>query len=123
MMGLDEAFDEFRRAMQPTRQPGGGPENNGERESPAPDSAETPSGRVSQIGQPGYSRIVDAAIELLIHSNRAPRRNADGQDRLVMLALTISTLRYAYPAKTGAQAQSPGACGPWTLPKTRFPST
>jgi large repetitive protein len=64
MMGLDEAFDEFRRATQPKRQPSGGPASDQEREVPAPSSPDDPSGSVSGLRQSTF-RIIDVAIESL----------------------------------------------------------
>ncbi len=67
MIGLDEAFEEFRRATEPARQPGGGPESENERESPEAESPENPGDTFIQLRHPTSGRIVDAAIVSLVH--------------------------------------------------------
>jgi large repetitive protein len=65
MMGLEEAFEEFRRATQSKRQSSGGPQSEDERESPAPESSISPSAPAGQRRESGYSGIIDAAIDSL----------------------------------------------------------
>jgi hypothetical protein len=70
MMGLDEAFDEFRRATQPKRPSSGSPASGspgreGKLDAPRPAPASNPSDPVSGIRESSHYRIIDAAIDSL----------------------------------------------------------
>ncbi len=70
MIGLDEAFEEFRRATQPPRQPSGSLEREDERESPDAESPENSSDTAMPLRHPTFGRVVDAAIASLIDEHR-----------------------------------------------------
>jgi hypothetical protein len=65
MIGLDQAFEEFRRAMDQVRRSIDDPRQDEENDEPAPQPAKGPVDRVSSLSDFGRIRMIDAAIDSL----------------------------------------------------------
>ena len=114
MMGLEEAFDEFRHATQTQRQTGGASESNDELEAPASDSPDNSCERVSRFSEPARCAIVDASIDELMQTSFTstpaelreeccvPKlaRVRVAPQRILWLALGVSGVAWLPPAGT-----------------------
>ncbi len=90
MIGLDEAFEEFRRATQPKGQTGAGPESENERESPDVESPENPCDSFSQLRHPTSGQVVDSAVASLYHE---PQRLLDVRLAAIIPPIRVLSLR------------------------------
>jgi hypothetical protein len=69
MIGLDKAFEEFRRPADTNPKSDDGPEAEQENQEPVPESPDDPSGNVSFLRATDRSRIIDAAIDSLAEAS------------------------------------------------------
>jgi hypothetical protein len=101
MIGLDEAFEEFRRAMQRVRQSTNEPDRDDEDDEPAPEPAKGSFHRVSRLGATNRLRIVDSAIESLsqasgtrpaMHENAHEPWDGTAKPRFEPVCLTLCAL-------------------------------
>jgi hypothetical protein len=105
MMGLEEAFDEFRRAIQPTPPSGEQYPPNQETQPPAPKQPTQRHGAQTQVRETFSLNMIDAAIESIAEQARtsswlgAPERNSfPGTTKVAIESLALPWLVLAVPS-------------------------